>query len=139
MLSYWTDQPIEPLAGVSSPSPTCLKGGWLAASDSGCIFTDNAEATASYAYTYCHDKLCQKTDGCFGNCPTTAPSGSTCAFDYDPSLKDTAFPYSCTPTYPNPLTFFQQYRLYLMIAAVVAVIMLLILAIIFVMAARSHR
>lgn len=138
MILYWTDISSQIGPEIVNPSPGCLNGGWLTAADTGCIFTDLQQAEAGYAYSYCGASQTCGT-ACFGICPSTTPSTAVCTFDYDPSLKPTKFPYSCTPKNAQPLSIWQRYAVYFIIAIVALVVVILVFVLVFILIARSKR
>jgi len=134
---FWTDL-VQDASQVNNPTATCVSGGWLTSADAGCIFTDVKQAEAGYAYTYCGtSQTCGSS--CVGVCPSGAPSGSVCTFDYDPSLKNTKFPYSCTPKNAQPPSIWQQYAIYFIIGIVAFIVVILIFVVIFVLVVRSRK
>ena len=126
---FWTT--LSPYSAINSPSGKCLLGeGALTKSDIGCVFTDKDQALTKYFYRYCGpSESC--ANGCMGQCN----SGEICGYDYKP--KDLKARIVCDPRYPNPLTFWQKYGLYMIIA--IAVLILIIIIIIIVIVAKNSK
>lgn len=125
-------------------SSVCYKGGWIADTDTGCMFTSKDMANQKYMPIYCaKDKVCSGTSDCYGECSgggTGTGSGSgSCAFDYNPKYQGKSNPYNCAVKYALPLTFTQKYMTYIIIAAVVGAILVIGLIVLVILIMKRRR
>ncbi len=106
-------------------SAGCNGPGWVTSAATGCIFTDVQTCQDGYLYTLCPPE--SSCGSCLGPCVASGSPSPICQFDHDPDIKKAGkSPLSCTPKYPEPPTFWELYKTYIIVGVIIAVFFLIL-------------